>query len=192
MKAVLIAIRPEWARKIFLGEKTLEIRKNMPQDISCPFRCYVYVSDQNTHDPKKIIEVFQEETGTLYRANGRVAAEFICRRIDVIPKTGFMGSHEPARYLLDKDFLDRCCLSYAQIEDYMQGGAIHAWHISDLHLFPAPMMLNEFFRYGKCPQYHGSGCTNPPGNCDAIFGSEECGKRVQRAPQSWCYVEGFL
>lgn len=41
-KAVLISIRPEWARKILNGSKTVEIRKNTPFYVDAPFKCYIY------------------------------------------------------------------------------------------------------------------------------------------------------
>lgn len=40
-KAVLISIRPEWARKILNGSKTVEIRKTAPK-CGVPFKCYIY------------------------------------------------------------------------------------------------------------------------------------------------------
>lgn len=42
-KAILISIRPEWVAKILNGEKTIEIRKNMPK-CELPIDVYIYCS----------------------------------------------------------------------------------------------------------------------------------------------------
>lgn len=41
-KAVLISIRPEWARKILNGSKTVEIRKTAPK-CGVPFKCLLAI-----------------------------------------------------------------------------------------------------------------------------------------------------
>lgn len=56
-KAVLISIRPEWARKILNGSKTVEIRKTAPK-CGVPFKCYIYKC-----------------------GNGKVIGEFLCDQI---------------------------------------------------------------------------------------------------------------
>ena len=56
-KAVLISIRPEWARKIISGEKTIEVRKTRPK-MDTPFKCYIYKC-----------------------GNGKVVGEFLCDQI---------------------------------------------------------------------------------------------------------------
>ena len=40
MKAVLLSIRSEWCKKIFIGEKTVEIRKTRPK-LETPFKVYI-------------------------------------------------------------------------------------------------------------------------------------------------------
>ena len=42
-KAILISIRPEWVEKILNGEKTIEIRRNMPK-CDLPIDVYIYCS----------------------------------------------------------------------------------------------------------------------------------------------------
>ena len=45
MKAILLSIKPEWAEKIYSGEKTLEIRKSVPR---CTFPAVVFLYESGT------------------------------------------------------------------------------------------------------------------------------------------------
>ena len=44
MTEILLSLRPEWWEKIKSGEKTVEVRKSMPQIVHMPFRVVVYLS----------------------------------------------------------------------------------------------------------------------------------------------------
>lgn len=67
-KAVLISIRPEWARKILNGSKTVEVRKTRPK-LNPPFKCYIYKC-----------------------GNGKVNGEFVCDEIISIDGAGRIPS----------------------------------------------------------------------------------------------------
>ena len=67
-KAVLISIRPEWAKKIMAGRKTIEVRRTRPK-MDTPFKCYIY------------------ECG-----NGKVIGEFLCDQIININGAGRIPS----------------------------------------------------------------------------------------------------
>ena len=41
-KAVLLSIKKQWLEKILSGEKTIEVRKTMPWEISYPFVVFCY------------------------------------------------------------------------------------------------------------------------------------------------------
>lgn len=184
MKAVLMSIKAEWAQKIFCGKKTLEIRKSIPREISVPFRCYVYVSGNDAFD------VLDCETGVIRNGNKKVVGSFICNQIDRYVRVGPTGiESEKSRYIFPDNFLQRACMTLQQVKTYGAGKEIYAWNVSDVQRISVPIPLNGFFYYGKCQQYSGGGCTNPPGYCGAEFGSDSCGRRVQKPPQSWCYVE---
>ena len=45
MRAILLSIKPEWAAKIYAGEKTLEIRKSVPK---CVFPAVVLIYESGT------------------------------------------------------------------------------------------------------------------------------------------------
>lgn len=46
-KAVVISIKREWLSKIIAGEKTLEVRKSRPWEISFPFAVFCYETKAN-------------------------------------------------------------------------------------------------------------------------------------------------
>ena len=46
-KAVVISIKREWLSKIMAGEKTLEVRKSRPWEISFPFAVFCYETKAN-------------------------------------------------------------------------------------------------------------------------------------------------
>lgn len=146
-KAVLISIRPKYTDMIFAKNrkerKSREIRKTSPL-LPTPFKCYVY------------------ETG-----NG-VIGEFTCTGIERIRKIIFMGcSRKPPFYPVDDVFLSECCLSYQELEDYMQGREIRAWRIAEPKKYSYPRPVSDFYCYDK---YRGL-------------------MSLMRPPQSWCYVE---
>lgn len=82
MKAVLISIRPEWARKILNGSKTVEIRKTAPK-CGVPFKCYIYC----TAGGKGALMVKANAEAPLLRRNRPMSANRR-RRLDMRPPTG--------------------------------------------------------------------------------------------------------
>jgi len=170
-RAVLISIRPEWVNKIVTDEKTVEIRKSRP-NLEPPFRCYIYLTKQ-----RKPFTV--PTSGRRY--DGRVVAEFTCDRINRITHVGYSGSSEkpmlrackadnPIELETNFDF-SVACMSTEKIEQYLNGGDGYAWHITNAHIFyPRPVELSEFTGV-------------------RASGTWLERYKIQRAPQSWCYVE---
>lgn len=64
-KAVLLSIKKQWLEKILSGEKTIEVRKTMPWEISYPFVVFCYET--------------KADGGA-----GKVTAAFVCRDIDTL------------------------------------------------------------------------------------------------------------
>ena len=81
-KAVLISIRPEWAKKILSGEKTLEVRRNRPK-LETPFKCYIYCTAGNLS--------YEVSNGMMCNISGGklVIGEFVCDKIERI--SGYVG-----------------------------------------------------------------------------------------------------
>lgn len=136
IQEVLISIRPEWCAKIASGQKTVEVRKTAPK-CGTPFLCRIYCTEPNTTDPKRLLETHNYEDGHIYRANGKVCAEFICDEIiDIWP--GYAKGDD--------------CLTYEQQESYLgPNGHGYGWRISNLEIYPIPKELSV---YGikKAPQ----------------------------------------
>ncbi len=197
-KAVLISIRPEWCEKIISGEKTIEVRKTRPK-MDTPFKCYIYCTAGR---PDLNIPISQErlmrdylETGSMKSmncplGNGKVIGEFTCNRVTNL----FSNS----RFWLDEDDVLHTCLSAAEMRKYANGAnGLYGWHISNLRIYDTPRNLWEFTpacRYknddGSCPSRRVA-CSyqkydyNPDGSINLV----ECGRTLERPPQSWRYVE---
>lgn len=171
--AVLISIRPEWVKKILNGEKTVEIRKTTPK-INTPFKCYIYCTlggevisynDYCGYD----MQDFRED----FIANGKVVAEFTCDNIHCIRAEEFIIREDA------ENALKGSLLSIAKAKEYAgwKPGSyiwdckpICGWHISELKVYDKPKNLNDFFQWSKYDGHH----------------------RMNRPPQSWCYVEEVL
>ena len=164
-KAVLISIRPKWCEKIVNGEKTVEVRKTRPK-METPFRCYIYCTQSG--DMRRLVG-----------ERGKVIGEFVCGRIDRLPRVGFDGSGEPARYCVSgadglvqpvDGVCEAACLSREELETYLGGHEGCGLHISGLKVYDTPKELSEF-----------------TGLRDTRFGAESY--KFKHPPLSWCYVE---
>ena len=181
-KAVLISIRPEWCRLIASGKKTIEVRKTKPNAI-LPLKCYIYQTL-----PKH---------GDWNESDGHVIGEFICHniyRLD-IPFPAYWDQ-------VDKKTLDAACLTYAEAHNYLGHRSGYAWRISDLVIYGKPKQLREFYKWFDGandirPCQNGNDCKHLyydySENCQACgidFDGTDCPYyKVQKAPQSWMYVE---
>ena len=212
-KAALISIRPEWCNLIVRGKKTVEVRKTRPK-LETPFKVYIYC----TKAPQHLITIFKdgEETmgGEIHHGKPEfikcdkylpdsvrdktrmVIGEFICDRISTITSPGPFSI---------RNEVSGCCLTYDEVKKYAgwdnpavpqtELHNLYGWHISDLKIYDRPRKLTDFLpncRFGEdgeC-EYRRVYCEhqnydyNPDGSVNVVC----CDKRVQKAPQSWCYV----
>lgn len=189
MKAVLISIQPKWCEKIASGRKTLELRKTRPK-IEAPFKCYIYMTAGNASYP-----VMKNGTPYMCHNNGGkvVIGEFVCDRIFPI-RVFNNGAIQNWNFYSMKD----SCIPYDDISMYIGNNRSgYGWNISDLKIYDKPKELSEFYCACKFKQEDGTcptklvACSyqqidyNPDGSINLV----ECGKRIERPPQSWCYVE---
>lgn len=192
MKAVLLSIRPNWCKLIWSGMKTVEVRKTRPK-LETPFKVYIYCTG---HD----VWVMKFPKAGVQKMDRRIIGEFTCDKIDKLVHIGTMmdiniltldGWYKPADTLLQA-----ACLTEAQAEKYIKGGDGYCWHISNLKIYDKPRLLADFIpncRFcedGEC-EYRRVYCQyqNYDYNPDGTINIASCDKRVQKAPQSWCYVE---
>lgn len=172
-KAVMISIRPKWCEKIARGEKTIEVRKTRPKKLKNPFKCYIYCTQGR-------------DARRLRVSWGKVIGEFTC--------DGFwIGSPRNTNPI----FCMAACMDGFDTEKYAKDKILYGWHISDLKIYDKPKELGEFSpvcRYKNddksCPSRRVA-CSyqkydyNPDGSINLV----ECGRTLERPPQSWCYVE---
>ena len=192
-KSVLISIKPEWVEKILDGSKTIEIRKSMPK---CKLPCKVYIYE--TKDKVLVGDHF-ERVNTIYfggkatyrikkdyyYGQGKVVAEFTLNKIDII------DIYDPTIWLDGQqfdinEFENKCCLTADNLMEYIGYGSEekysrgYAWYIDNLIVYDEPKWLNEFIK---------------PANCNnkdfETFDNNKAyyWKCLQKAPQSWCYVQ---
>ncbi len=175
-KAVLISIRPEWVEKILSGEKTLEVRKTRPK-LDTPFKCYIYCTAGNLS--------YEVNNGMMCNISGGklVVGEFVCDRVETIK-----AATDPyGIYDVDDDFVAQTRLVDGALWDYGKGATLYGWHISNLEIYDTPKELPQFRKCcgtqdcDKCQFWENTG------EYAGCLTSEE--RRLNRAPQSWCYVE---
>lgn len=181
-KAVIISIRPKWCELIASGKKTVEIRKTRPNAI-LPLKCYIYQT--------------LPKSGDWNERDGRVIGEFVCHNI-----TRFDVPFPAYWDQVDKATLDAACLTYWEAHNYLGHRTGWAWHISDLVIYDKPKELSEFYRWWNDgddirPCQNGKRCqhliydyTEDCQACAIDFDGTDCPfLKVNRPPQSWCYVE---
>lgn len=208
-RAILLSIRPEWCKKILSGEKTVEIRKSCPAH-GTPFKVYIYCTLAGSDS--LFVDALNRDVAAWNRGGwpekkGCVIGEFTCKKITGLTHVGETGSWEPASlyvmapgsyYKPADELLEAACMSKETAEKYLKGRDGCGWHISDLKIYDQPRKLTDFLpncRFGEdgeC-EYRRVYCEhqnydyNPDGSVNVVC----CDKRVQKAPQSWCYVEGL-
>lgn len=193
-KAVLISIRPEWVEKILTGKKTLEVRKTRPK-LETPFKCYIYCTNSGV-------------SAGMWGKHGKVVGEFVCDKIDIIQRRGipenfdycYLSLNEWGNDDIETEIRDirESCIPKEKLNAYAgKTPVLYAWHISELKIYEKPRVISEFTpncRFliddGEC-QYREVLCDrqridyNPDGSPNVVL----CERRLQRPPNSWCYVE---
>ena len=178
MKAVLISIQPKWCELIASGKKTIEVRKTKPK-IETHFKCYIYETKGKTEIPTFI----DEDGHEIYQGRGQVIGEFVCDRIYEIGYDYYYpcGYEVSMGEISRKELYEKSCLSFNQMDDYLNTELGYGWHISNLVIYDKPKELSEFYvpvkdhweSYEPESKYI-NGCWQKP---------------LKRPPQSWCYCE---
>lgn len=151
-KAILISIRPEWVEKILNGEKTIEIRRNMPK-CDLPIDVYIYCTKG---DRKEYITI-TPNGGIIYAndgeigswgdniLNGKVVAKFTLNKVERFDVP------YPAWFYEVKDKLQHItngsCLNLMSLHHYLKNNSGYAWHIENLQIFDKPMELIQLKKY---------------------------------------------
>ena len=205
MKSVLISIQPYWvflivAKKMCWNisrEKTIEVRKNYPIDKNWDKIAKIYCSK----DKKSFSKIPKEYQPLMEQFLGKVIGEFVCNKVDRMAHCGTCNRDVRLNLVdenlyckvLDSEYLNKCQLSYFDIEKYSSRKDVYGWHISDLVIYDKPRELSEFYR--KCEKMACEGCEHlkyQGVNSDEYdYDCEFLGGiiPITRPPQSWCYVE---
>lgn len=185
-KSILMSIKPQYVCEILNGKKTIEIRKRFPKDYVGWVYIYCTKDTKNclgTTDEGKYDYGIYEYINYPYPPkkvlNGLVVARFWCDKVKLITcgwRYEDCCNHYETNEMNEKELLKYSCLSILSLIDYLgtNGKTIsnivgNAIYISRLKIFDKPRELEEFYQTKR--KYW-----------------EE--KNVQKAPQSWCYIEG--
>ena len=196
MKSILISIQPQWVEKILNGEKTVEIRKTVPK-CELPCRVYIYCTKGRCEQYSPPLSDTDYKHAFGYVLNGKVVAEFILRDAECFT-TDYRRNAEQTEKISKNG-----CIDISDMIEYEQGSpCLYAWHIDNLKIYFRPIDLNKFckpckhikngecFLYSECCKHLGIEIKIKNG---AAYGAREhvCCRRIERPPQSWCYVEGL-
>lgn len=127
---VIISIKPEWVEKIISGEKTIELRKSFPKQVT-PFRCFIYVSQDFTN--------YRGNTDEVWTSRGKI--------IGVVNILKDITTHSLGYYKQCGDD----CLSNREREDYLGGKVGHGWLLRNVKVYDEPRPLSGFY-LDRAPQ----------------------------------------
>ena len=171
-KAALFSTKPWWVSMIAAGKKTIEVRKTRPK-LGTPFKGYIY----QTH-PKH---------GDWNEQTGRVVGEFICEAVYRYARIGTAGATRTYYMQIDSDYMahfidyDPMCLTPNEFAEYGGGKELYGLQISNLQMYKYPRPLYDFKLWHGCLNCKQKGTYHCLEHCN--------GRYLERAPQSWCYVE---
>ena len=183
MKSILMSIKPEWTAKILNGEKTVEIRKTAPKE------WVDYLNGKTKDKPEPmIVDIYCTKGDYIGRISkkyvGKVVARFTLNEVEEIICRPIWGEWESYTKTLGYSEISKAsCLGNGEIVRYLKGNKGYAWHISDLGIYSEPKELNEFYS------------TRLDKDVTELFDNSmqlsngKWVKRLDKAPQSWCYVE---
>lgn len=142
-KAVLLSIKKQWLEKILSGEKTIEVRKTMPWEISYPFVVFCYETKANG-------------------GAGKVTAAFVCRDINTLDCMRELPAYAIGTEVTEKtaQFVKDSCLTANELIAYgnksgtlycwLVGGEVVLWpYIVDGVVYNYPIVRNSIWADSK-------------------------------------------
>ena len=207
-KAIMISIQPKWVELIAAKKKTVELRKTRP-NLDTPFKSYIYMTRINWAFGFLRRLGMKDLADRLMHATGKIIGEFVCDKIDAYdyeycthPEIGMDYDCGDNWFAIADSDLEQACLSYKEFRNYAGNKDVYGWHISDLVIYDEPKRLSEFRRWEEYgtdlrPCQNGVPCEHEVFDysedctvCGIDFDGDNCPfYKVQRPPQSWCYVE---
>ena len=128
MRSVMVAIQPKWAELIFIGSKTQEIRKTLPNGGE-PFKAYVYVTLKHS---------LWIRFGMPYvLMPGKVVGEFVCKEFDRF------YWNERSEFV--NDIRKKAQLSFDEMKRYAgSSDTLFSWNIDDVKEYDQPLEIGYF------------------------------------------------
>lgn len=166
MKEVLISVQPKWCELIANVTKTVEVRKTKPK-CDTPFKCYIYCTQSERITKSHL-------NGKIYVATSKKYQKALERNGNITLSGKVIGEFV-CDYIYENMSYD--CedsrVSVSELQKYANGKPLYGWHISDLVIYDKPKELSDFTRLRETK-----------------FGYEPV--KIERPPQSWCYVESTI
>lgn len=201
MKAILISDHAKWCALMMSGKKNVEVRKGtalykatqklIDEYGFAEFYVYCTKGKPNLWLPYEYDCFELDEASQPYlsdkpiididtKMNGKVIFKFRCYKVEEI--SWQIGVYELEQQWFS-DFLDKCCLGFCELKNYLNKKNGCAIHISNLEIFDKPKELGEFSRYHEKKDEY-SACWT----CKR-FGTGCMSCKLTKAPQSFMYVE---
>lgn len=127
MKTVMMPIKAIHARRIFRGEKTLEIRKSRPMAVG-EYRVLLYISKEKGKE--KDLHPFALKYG------GKIAGEFIVRNSYPMRKDEY-GEYPEADVL-------HACMTQDTVHAYARGRQLYGLCVEEPKLYREPRELESY------------------------------------------------
>lgn len=185
-QAILMSIRPQHVCNIFNLIKLLEIRKKFPKNYVG--WVYIYCTINGGCITKNANKYTYYKKGYTTRS-GKVVARFWCDKVEEILIEPFGEEYKDYEIELCK----KSCLSFVELNKYLQGENGYAIHITKLEIFDKPMELGshengwQFMKPGFDAYYNKDhtheSYLNWANRCEDF--------KVRKAPQSWQFIEFY-
>ena len=132
-ESLLLSIKPKWCQEIITGHKTLECRKTLTK-LKPPFKCVVYC----TKDKNETL-VAPTRGGDVMILNGKVIGEFTCDSVEET-RVPFPDAADE----MDETVLERSCVSYMELHEYVGRRPLYCYGIKDFQLYKIPKKLEDY------------------------------------------------
>ena len=112
---------------------------------------YLYREDDDTFklENKKLNEDISEYKKYYGLNNGKIVAEcdYEIEEIQTIERWDYSDSLYETQTLREDELLNKSCLSYEELDKYLNGENGYAIHIKNLHIYDKPRELSDVYKY---------------------------------------------
>ena len=192
MKEILISIKPQYVAKILNKEKTIEVRKKFPKD----YVGWVYVYCTKDKSDKETLIEMHKRYGLTKNANpyGKVVCRFWCDNVEEIHCNSYGLETSEHWYgtkeIHEKELLEKTCLSFDELDNYLNWSNGYAIHINDLKIFDNSKEISEFYKVGYNDEVNK--VFEQPHTLReqmALVQAVTMLNQIKHVPSNFCYVE---